>query len=173
MEAITLQSVTSPKDFRFAVYFDCFAQHRFQSLFVGVAAVASYVLLSLHFLGFLALSNIILLCCAAVGASIPLMIFSCEQQCFNYAHSERPQITRIVKFDDRCIRLSCADHRGYEKIEWRLVLSAFELKKYFIIYIDKGKFVLFNKTALNDNDQALLQGFLRDNLGKSFRNRCS
>lgn len=83
MEAITLQSVTSPKDFRFAVYFDCFAQHRFQSLFVGVAAVASYVLLSLHFLGFLALSNIILLCCAAVGASIPLMIFSCEQQCFN------------------------------------------------------------------------------------------
>ena len=52
MEAMTLQSVTSPKDFRFAVYFDCFAQHRFQSLIVGVAAVASYVLLSLHFFGF-------------------------------------------------------------------------------------------------------------------------
>lgn len=171
LKSYTYQYKVDPQMFRKALYFNTFAKQRIQSVLVIVMWLLGMGLLIANLVFKVEMTSVMQLCYIVLLIALPLLIFSCENSYRQYRSAPMHDKLREISMCEDWIKLHVVGGADSEKLEWRMVAAAYELKDFFILYRDLNLMVLIPKDVVPEQDLPGLRTLLTCRLGRAFRCR--
>lgn len=168
---IGFESTLTKPDYRSAVYFNMlFRKRAFCGLLIAAAALALAVP-ALGMTGLLRLPVYLFYGSAALLALLALYFIKLELSIRQFIASDKlsvGSIREITVFDDSIV-VSGGKGRYRTEYRWKMFHKGYELRRFFLLYINDQHALILPKRDVPAYDIAPLRGVLRAGLGKKLR----
>lgn len=163
-------TIVSEKDYRTIVYFDIFLKNRIyvvSMILAGILLIAAFIL---HIFNMIELNKFYFYYLFIFGLLILGGVLLAERMIKVFIKSYRVSIgaSQNVQINDKNIQLRIGENEEVSIFEWNKLYKVYEIRKYFIFYINAQQTIIVSKKNITNEDIDILRNLIKEKMGKLF-----
>ncbi len=167
-KTISFTSSIDKRDYRKIAYFNVFFKDLKMLYLIVMAGIASLCVLVLHFTGRILFPDFLIYVCTIFIVLIPLLFLVTEFMVYRFLKSDRLSINNAHQYtiDEEKIVTEGGVEKARAEYLWIYLYKAYEIKDYFLLYINQEQALILPKRNLTEEDSEMIRDLMRKNLRK-------
>lgn len=163
-------TTVSEKDYRTIVYFDIFLKNRIYVVSMILAAILLIAAFVLHLFNMVELNKFYFYYLLIFVLLILGGVLLAERMIKVFIKSYRVSIGAIqhVKINDKNVELKIGENEEVSIFEWNKLYKVYEIRKYFIFYINAQQTIIISKKDISNEVIDSLRNLITQKMSKLF-----